>query len=64
MNKVVMLLLGGMLLAMAPVVQAQVDITGKDAPAFSATVCVNKPEAISMEQCKGEVVLIKYWGTR
>lgn len=54
----------GMLMAMAPALLAQTDITGKDAPDFSATVCVNKPEAISMEQCKGEVVLIKYWGTR
>ncbi|MBE7492222.1 MAG: hypothetical protein HS108_10760 [Planctomycetes bacterium] len=64
MNTVARLLLAGLVAAMAPAVCAQVDITGKDAPAFSANVCVNKPEAISMEQCKGEVVLIKYWGTR
>lgn len=64
MNKVAKVLLAGLVVAMVPALSAQVDITGKDAPAFSASVCVNKPEAISMEQCKGEVVLIKYWGTR
>ena len=58
------MLLIGMLMAMAPALVAQENIVGRDAPAFSANECVNKPEAISMEQCKGEVVLIKYWGTR
>lgn len=58
------MLLIGMLMAMAPALVAQENIVGKEAPAFSASECVNKPEAISMEQCKGEVVLIKYWGTR
>jgi hypothetical protein len=43
---------------------AQTDMVGKEAPAFKATVCVNQPEAISLEQCAGEVVLIKYWGTK
>jgi hypothetical protein len=56
------LLLG--LLAMAPLAFAQDDITGKDAPDFDAKVCVNPPEATTFEQCKGDVVLIKYWGTR
>lgn len=50
--------------AMAPVMLAQDNLVGKEAPNFSATVCVNQPEAITLEQCKGEVVLIKYWGTR
>ena len=41
---------------------AQEEITGKEAPNFSATVCVNKPEAFTLEACKGEVILIKFWG--
>lgn len=50
--------------ALAPVMFAQENQVGQDAPDFSATVCVNQPDAITLEQCKGEVVLIKYWGTR
>jgi len=64
MNTAAKLLFIGMLISFLPAMSAQEEITGKDAPAFSANECVNKPEAISMEQCKGEVVLIKYWGTR
>ncbi|MCC6466338.1 MAG: hypothetical protein IT463_13445 [Planctomycetes bacterium] len=41
---------------------AQEEITGKEAPNFSATVCVNKPEAFTLEACKGEIILIKFWG--
>lgn len=51
------------LLASAPLF-AQEQIVGKDAGEFTVGDCVNKPEAVTMEQCKGEVVLIKYWGTR
>ena len=50
--------------AMTPVMFGQENQVGQDAPDFSATECVNQPEAITLEQCKGEVVLIKYWGTR
>jgi hypothetical protein len=57
-------LLAATVLTLAPALMAQENMVGKDAPAFEAKVCVNQPEAISMEQCKGEVVLIKYWGTR
>ncbi|MBZ0136763.1 MAG: hypothetical protein K8I27_10360 [Planctomycetes bacterium] len=58
------LLIALLAVAMAPVMFAQENQVGQDAPDFSATVCVNQPEAITLEQCKGEVVLIKYWGTK
>lgn len=58
------LLIALLAVAMAPVMFAQEDQVGQDAPEFKASVCVNQPDAISLEQCKGEVVLIKYWGTR
>jgi hypothetical protein len=58
------MLVAAMLLAMGPALMAQTNIVGKDAPAFDAAECINTPEATSMEQCKGEVVLIKYWGTK
>jgi hypothetical protein len=50
-------------LAAAPLL-AQTQIVGQDAGEFTVGDCVNKPEAVTLEQCKGEVVLIKYWGTR
>ena len=58
------LLFASMVLAMAPALMAQTNIVGSDAPAFEVKECINTPEAVSMEQCKGEVVLIKYWGTK
>ena len=58
------LLIAAMVLSLAPVLSAQTNIVGKDAPAFEVQECINTPEAVSMEQCKGEVVLIKYWGTK
>jgi hypothetical protein len=58
------MLVAAMLLAMAPALMAQTNIVGKDAPAFDVQDSINTPEAVSMEQCKGEVVLIKYWGTK
>ena len=58
------LLFAAMLLSMAPALIAQTNIVGKDAPAFDAGECINTPEVTTMEQCKGEVVLIKYWGTK
>jgi hypothetical protein len=41
---------------------AQESLVGKDAPTFDAGNCINKPEATTFEQCKGDVILIKYWG--
>ena len=48
----------------APALLAYNELVGQDAPAFSATQCVNPPAdgCISNEDCKGDVVLIKYWG--
>ena len=57
------LLVALLALAAAPVMFAQTDITGKDAPDFKATECINQPEATTLNDCAGEVVLIKYWGT-
>jgi hypothetical protein len=51
------------LIAAAPLM-AQTQIVGEEAKEFSVGDCVNKPEATTLEQCKGEVVIIKYWGTR
>lgn len=58
------MLFAAMVLSMAPALFAQTNILGKDAPAFEVQDAINMPEAVSMEQCKGEVVLIKYWGTK
>ena len=52
------------MLALAPSLFAQESMVGQEAPEFKATVCINQPDAITLEQCAGEVVLIKYWGTR
>jgi hypothetical protein len=51
-------------IALAPALFAQDNMVGQEAPEFKASVCVNQPDAITLEQCAGEVVLIKYWGTR
>lgn len=58
------LLLALLAVSLAPAVFAQDNVVGQAAPEFKATVCVNQPDAITLEQCAGEVVLIKYWGTR
>lgn len=48
----------------APALLAYNELAGKDAPAFHATSCVNPPAdgCLSMDDCLGSVVLIKYWG--
>jgi hypothetical protein len=51
-----------LLLASAPALFAQNALQGKDAPAFNANDCINAPEQTTFDQCKGEVVLIKFWG--
>ncbi|MHC4840177.1 MAG: hypothetical protein ACYTDT_04340 [Planctomycetota bacterium] len=40
------------------------DQIGKEAKTFETKECVNMPEAVSLEQCAGEVVLIKFWGLK
>ena len=42
----------------------QVDLMGKEAPDFTAENALNPTDANSLEDCRGEVVLIKYWGTQ
>lgn len=51
-----------LLAAFTPPLFAQKVLEGKDAPAFDAKDCINAPEATTFEQCKGDVVLIKFWG--
>lgn len=40
------------------------ELTGQEAPAFNANVCVNRPAdgRVTMTDCLGGVVLLKYWG--
>ena len=52
-------------LAFAPAVWAQEGTkakVGSDAPDFDASSAINAPEANTLEQCKGDVILIKLWG--
>jgi hypothetical protein len=48
----------------APALLAYNELVGKEAPAFHATSCVNPPAdgCLSLDDCRGSVVLIKYWG--
>ncbi|MEM7260370.1 MAG: hypothetical protein AAF488_00165 [Planctomycetota bacterium] len=49
---------------LAPSVGAQADMVGKSVSGFRAGTMVNEVDAKSLEDCMGEVVLVKYWGTR
>ena len=53
------------LMFFGPVVAAQspASLIGKEAPPVEFTECVNEPEAKSLEECKGDVVFLKFWGT-
>lgn len=46
--------------------RADSGLKGKDAPDFKAVRCINSPrdKQMTLEDCKGEVVLIKLWGVR
>ncbi|MCI0650454.1 MAG: hypothetical protein L0Z55_01075 [Planctomycetes bacterium] len=46
----------------APVLMAQADLKGKDAPDFKVGSTINEAQALSLDECRGDVVLIKYWG--
>lgn len=50
-------------LLVAPSV-AFADLVGKDAPGFTVPETVNEAPALDLQEMKGEVILIKYWGTR
>lgn len=43
---------------------AQAQLVGKEAPPFSAGEMVNEVASKTLDDCRGEVILIKYWGTR
>ncbi len=55
------LCLMALVLALAPALFAERAVKS-DAPDFNASNCINAPEATTLEQCKGGVVLIKFWG--
>ncbi len=40
------------------------DLVGKDAPDFKAGEMINEVPQQTLDDCRGEVILIKYWGTR
>ncbi|MCF6227834.1 MAG: hypothetical protein L3J82_04085 [Planctomycetes bacterium] len=50
------------LLVSAPALLAFEELVGKDAPDFDARTCVNKPEDATLAACKGNVILIYFWG--
>lgn len=52
-------------IALAPAMFAG-EITGQDAPSFSATKFINPPAdgRTSFEDCKGDVILVKLWGVK
>lgn len=37
-------------------------LKGKEAKPFEVTECINMPDAKTLADCAGEVVLIKFWG--
>jgi hypothetical protein len=37
-------------------------LVGKPAPPFVAEGCIDAPRIIDLEQLRGEVVLLKFWG--
>ncbi|MCZ7607849.1 MAG: redoxin domain-containing protein [Planctomycetota bacterium] len=51
--------------ALAPALLAGNTLTGKECPNFSATRFINPPAdgKTSFDDCKGEVILVKLWGT-
>ena len=61
MKRIALVLLAGLF---APGLLAYNDLVGNEAPAFSAESCVNAPEDgnITLDSCRGSVVLIKFWG--
>lgn len=50
------------LLALSPAFGA--DMVGAPAPKFEVSETVNEAPALNSEEMKGEVILIKYWGTQ
>ena len=36
-------------------------LVGEQAPAFEAKNCLIEPEAKSLEDCKGDVIVLRFW---
>jgi len=51
------------LLLAAPALSAQPNIVGQDAPDFKLGDTINDSAIQTFEDARGEVILIKYWGT-
>jgi hypothetical protein len=47
----------------APALSAQPNIVGQDAPDFKLGDTINDSAIKTIEDARGEVILIKYWGT-
>jgi hypothetical protein len=50
------------ILIAAPTLSAQTDLLGKDAPDFRVGETINESAIHTIEDARGEVILIKYWG--
>lgn len=63
MRKLCALTLAALALLASPTVDAQPKLIGKKAPKFAANYTpVNLPKANTLDECLGDVVLIKAWG--
>jgi len=51
------------LLLAAPTLSAQPNLVGQDAPDFKLGDTINESAIKTIEDARGEVILIKYWGT-
>lgn len=51
-------------LAVTPLAWSQDSLVGKEAGTFKAGEMVNPVPARNLEDCWGEVILIKYWGLK
>ena len=52
------------LLAASPALWAQSDLLGKKAPDFRVGDTINEPAVKTLDDARGEVILIKYWGIK
>ena len=57
-------LVAAALLCVTPALMAQSQLQGKKAPDFTVGDTINEAPAKSLTEMSGEVILIKYWGTR
>ena len=52
------------LLLAVPTLQAQSDLLGKKAPDFRLGDTINDSAIKTLDDARGEVILIKYWGIK